>query len=300
VTAGGAGDGASAPARVPLSGMWCMALAVLCFSLMAVCVKLLGQGMPAHEKIFVRTAVTIPVLLWMLRGSGLSPLGNNRRLLLARGALGFVGMLAYFASLSALPLGNAILLTGCSPIFAALFAQRYLGERAGRAAWTASAICLLGVALVAHPEPAAPLAASLIAFASAIVNGATYTVVRATARTEHPLVVVLALVLVSLPVTAVMCAWHWVWPHGSQWWLLAGMTVASIAAQIFMTVGMQRETASRATSMFFLGVVLAMVWGQWLGDPPLTWTVLTGAALIVGSIVGPAFVRRTVAAVSTR
>src|SRR5689334_19954748 len=53
---------ASEPAPL-LSGLACMALAVLCFSLMAVCVKVLGQGIPAHEKIFVRTAVTIPVLL---------------------------------------------------------------------------------------------------------------------------------------------------------------------------------------------------------------------------------------------
>jgi drug/metabolite transporter (DMT)-like permease len=270
---------------VPLSGMACMLLAVLCFSGMAVCVKLLGQDMPAHEKIFVRTAVTIPVLLWMLRARGLSPLGNNRRLLLARGLLGFTGMLAYFASLSALPLGNAVLLTHCSPVFAALFASRWLGERAGRAAWIASALCLLGVALVAQPEPHAPLLASAIAFGSAIINGATYTVVRASAKSEHHLVVVLALVLVSLPVTAVLCAFDWVWPTGPQWWLLAAMSLCSIAAQIFMTMGMQRETASRATNTFFLGVVLAMVWGQWLGDPPLTATVLCGAALIVGSIV---------------
>jgi len=280
----GPDTGPAANAPKALSGMACMALAVLLFSIMAVCVKLLGPEMPAHEKIFVRTAVTIPVLLWMLRVRGLSPLGNNRRLLLARGMLGFVGMLAYFASLAVLPLGNAILLTGCSPIFAALFAQRFLGERAGRAAWYASAVCLLGVALVVKPEPHAPLLASLIAFGSAIVNGATYTVVRATAKSEHHLVVVLALVLVSLPVTAVMCAFHWVMPVGNQWWLLAVMTVSSIAAQIFMTMGMQRETASRATNMFFLGVVLAMIWGQWLGDPPLTWIVLTGAALIVGSV----------------
>jgi drug/metabolite transporter (DMT)-like permease len=284
-----------------MSGLLCMALAVLCFSIMAVCVKLLGPGMPAHEKIFVRTLVTVPVILWMLRRQGLSPWGNNRGLLLARGALGFIGMLAYFASLAALPIGNAALLTGASPIFAAYFASRFLGERAGRAAVATTAVCMVGVALVARPEAHAPLLASAIALGSAVINGATYTVVRATARSEHHLVVVLALVLVSLPVTAVMCAlalvlpdpqaW-WVWPQGvEQWALLAGMTAASIAAQILMTLGMQRETASRATNMFFLGVVLALVWGQFLGDPPLEILDLAGAALIVGSIAALAWAR---------
>jgi drug/metabolite transporter (DMT)-like permease len=159
---------------------------------------------------------------------------------------------------------------------------------------------MVGVALVARPEAHAPFFASAIALGSAVINGATYTVVRATARSEHHLVVVLALVLVSLPVTGVMCAlallapdpqaW-WVWPDASQWWLLAGMTAASIAAQILMTMGMQRETASRATNMFFLGVVLSLAWGQLLGDPPLEVLDLLGAALIVGSITALAWVR---------
>ena len=64
------------------------------------------------------------------------------------------------------------------------------------------------------------------------------------------------------------------------------MTLLSIIAQIFMTIGMQRETASRSTNMLFFGVVLAMLWGQLLGDPPLGWPELLGAAGIIGGIVG--------------
>lgn len=274
-----------------LSGLWCMVLAVLCFSAMAVCVKLVGPRIPSSEKILLRSAATVPVLLWMIRRAGLSPRGTDRRLLLLRGSFGCAGMLAYFVSLAHLPLGNAVLLTHASPIFSAYFASRFLGERAGRAVWLASAVCLLGVALIARPTPYAPLLYTAIAFGSAAVNGATYTIVRASARSEHHLVVALSLPLVCLPVTAVITAFDWVTPDRHEWLLLALMTVTSIAAQIFMTMGIQRETAGRATNVFFLGVVLAVIWGQLLGDPPLQAWDWAGALLISASILALALVR---------
>ena len=274
-----------------LSGLTCMVLAVIGFSIMAACVKVIGPRIPSHEKILLRSLATVPVLMLMIRRLGLSPWGSDRKLLLMRGTFGCAGMLAYFVSLAHLPMGNAVLLTHASPIFSAYFASRFLGERAGRAVWIASAACLAGVALVARPTPHAELLYTAIAFGSAAVNGATYTIVRASAQKDHHLVVALSLPLVCIPVTALMTAFEWVTPDAREWWLLAAMTLASIVAQIFMTMGIQRETASRATNVFFLGVVLAVIWGQALGDPPLQPLDWAGALLICASIVALALAR---------
>ncbi|MGQ0552721.1 MAG: DMT family transporter [Planctomycetota bacterium] len=269
----------------------CMVLAVTSFSGMAVCVKLLGPEMPSHQKILVRSVAAVPVLLWMLRRRRLSPWGHQPWLLFARGAMGFVGMLAYFVSIAHLPIGTAVMLTHASPIFSAWFASRFLGERAGRAVWIASAVCLAGVALVARPtEWAAPLYIS-IALGSAVLNGATYTTVRHATRTEDPLAIVLWLPLVCLPITAVMTAFDYVVPNAAEWWLLIAMSALSIVAQIFMTMGFQRETASRATNVFFLGVVLALAWQPFLDEAPLSLLDLLGAVLVVGGILGLAAAR---------
>jgi len=281
------------PHPAPASGALCMLGAVVLFSAMIVCVKLVGREIPEHEKILIRSAVVIPLLVWMIRRRGLSPWGTRPGLLLARGALGFLGMWAYFASATRLPLGNALLLTHISPIPAALFAWWFLHEQPGRGLWAASAACVVGVVLIAQPTAHAPLFASGIALVSAIGNGATYTIVRAATRTDHPLVVVLALTAVCAPVTAIMVvAGGWVPPTPTQWWLLAGMTLASILAQILMTMGMARLPASRATNFFFLGPILALVWGPLLGDPPLTLTGWLGAALVLGGVISLAVANR--------
>ncbi len=287
---------APSPTRA-LNGLVCMVLAVAFFSLMNVCIKLLGSAMPAHETVFVRSAATIPVMLFLIRREGLSPLGtsrHSRRLLLLRGTFGSLGMLTYFACIANLPLGNAILLTQASPIFAAWFAARFLGERAGAPLVFASCVCVAGLAIVAKPSEHAPLLWSAVALSSCVLNGATYTIVRASSRQDHHLVVVLALPAVAAPICAVLTAFHFVVPDARQWLLLAGVTAASIVAQIFMTMGIQRETAGRATNMFFLGVILNLAWGQLLGDPPIHWHLLLGAALILTGVVAVALSKRAV------
>jgi drug/metabolite transporter (DMT)-like permease len=271
--------------------MLLMVLAVLAFSGMAVCVKLLGPGIPSHEKILVRSVATVPILLWMLRRRGLSVRGRAPGLLFLRGLSGFIGMQAYFVSLAYLPMGNAVLLTHASPLASAWLASRFLGERAGRAVWVASVTCLLGVALVARPTQHVPLLFAAIALGSALINGASYTLVRAVAQKDHPLVVVLWLPLVCLPATAVMSALDWVPPDARQWGWLVGLTVTSLVAQILMTVAFRRVPAGRATNVFFVAPVLALAWGQVLGDPPLVALDWVGASLVLGSVVALALAR---------
>lgn len=284
---------AAESSRASVSGAACMLGAVLCFSGMIVCVKVIGPGVPEPEKILIRSAAVIPLLVWAIRRRGLSPWGTRPNLLLARGSLGFLGMWAYFASATHLPLGNALLLTHVSPIPAALFAWWLLREKPGRGLWVASAFCLLGVVLIARPTPQAPLLASGIALLSAVGNGLTYTVVRAATRHDHPLVVVFALTAVCVPASALLLLYYgWVEPTPQQWWLLAALTLAAIAAQVLMTEGMARLPASRATNFFFLGPVLAIVWGQMLGDPALTAFDWLGAALVLGGVVGLAALGR--------
>lgn len=275
-----------------LNGLACMALAVLFFSFMNVCIKLLGAGIPVQETVFVRSAATIPIVLWMIRRRGLSPLGNSRKFLLLRGTFSTLGMLTYFACVGRLPLGNAILLTQASPIFAAWFAAKFLHERPGRALVIASTLCAIRLTLVARPTADAPIEWSVVALLSCVLNGATYTIVRASSRQDHHLVVVFALPAVAAPVCAALTAFHFVLPDARQWLLLAGVTAASIVAQIFMTMGMQRETAGRATNMFFLGVILNLGWGQLLGDPPIGHALLFGAALILSGVVVVALGKR--------
>ena len=72
----------------------------------------------------------------------------------------------------------------------------------------------------------------------------------------------------------------------TEWLLLLGVGVTTQLAQVSMTRGLQLERTARATTVGYLQVAFAVVWGLVvLGEVPDVWT-LTGAVIIIGSILG--------------
>merc|ERR1711995_195002 len=59
---------------------------------MTVCVKQLGGRIPVSEIVLVRSVVSIALTGTAMAHGGVSPLGNNRRLLLLRGICGSVAL----------------------------------------------------------------------------------------------------------------------------------------------------------------------------------------------------------------
>jgi drug/metabolite transporter (DMT)-like permease len=75
----------------------------------------------------------------------------------------------------------------------------------------------------------------------------------------------------------------------AEWAILLGVGVSTQLAQVYMTRGLQAETAVRATTTGYLQIVFAGLWGALLlHERPSAWT-LVGAAVIVGSALVLAF-----------
>ena len=70
--------------------------AALAFSLMTVCVKLLGGRLPVAEIVLIRSLISIAITLTMLAQVNVSPWGHQKGLLLVRGALGTIALLLFF------------------------------------------------------------------------------------------------------------------------------------------------------------------------------------------------------------
>ena len=74
-----------------------------------------------------------------------------------------------------------------------------------------------------------------------------------------------------------------VWPTGDQWSMLVAVGVTTFLGQTFITLGLQRERAGRATAVGYLQIVFATLWGAaFFGDIPAATTVV-GAGVIVTS-----------------
>jgi drug/metabolite transporter (DMT)-like permease len=209
--------------------------------------------------------------------------------------LGFVSLSCFYYALIHLPLAEATVIQYTNPVWTLWLAALFLGERLSWQMAGLGAASLLGVVLIARPaavfggDVAAldPLVVG-VALAGAVFSAGAYVTVRKLAATEATAVIVfyftLVTVLGAVPWTLVDA----VWPTPTEWLLLAGVGVTALVGQLYLTRGLRREEAGRATFVGYLQIVFAAVWGMvFFTEYPDAWSV-GGAVLILGSVLAVA------------
>ena len=273
-----------------------MAASALFFSVMALCVKLASRGeVPTMQIVFARSLVMTGITYGMLRRAGTSALGTNRWLLLSRGVIGVSALSLFYFAIGRLPLGDATAIFYIAPVWTALSAVFILRERTARLVVAGMVVSLVGVALTAKPtflfgDGLASLdgVAVLAALAASVLSGVVYTIVRKLRETDGPLVIIFYLswvgVLGPLPFASPLIGEAWVWPSGWTWAWLLGAGLATQVGQIALTKGLHLEKAGRATTVGYLQVAFAFVWGVLVFGTVPDALSLAGAVLICASV----------------
>jgi len=128
-----------------------MLASAFAFSVMSLFVKVAGQRLPSQEIILARALISLILSYGHLRLAGLSVWGNNYKLLIGRGVVGFLALSCFFYSLTHLPIAESTVIQYVYPVFTALLARYSLGERLGRVKLAFSLLSLVGVVLIAQP-----------------------------------------------------------------------------------------------------------------------------------------------------
>src|SRR5688500_8620500 len=236
-------------------GLQYMVAGAFWFSVMSLGVKLAGQRLPSIEIVFVRGVITLALSYWLVRRAKLELPGRWPGMLIVRGLFGSLALTCFYFSLVHLPLADATVIQYTNPIFTAVLAAWILGERMPARAVVFVATSLAGVLLVARPSFLGGASATLdpvhvaIALLGALSSASAYVMVRRLRGIDHPLVIVLYFPLVTVPLTLPFVIAGWTWPSPWEWMVLLGIGASTQAGQVYMTRGLQLETAGRATSV---------------------------------------------------
>ena len=272
-------------------GIRAAAVGAFWFSVMGLFVKLAGRRLGSMEIVLFRGVITLALSWGYVRRAGISPWGTDRRLLLLRGTLGSIALMCFFSSIVHLPLGEATLIQNTNPVFATVLAALLLKEHLRAAEIVCLVVSLVGVVFIARPAALFGGSAGAVspvhiavALTGAICSGSAYALVRRMRSSEHSLVIVFYLPLMSVPLCLPFALAEWRWPTAIEWLVLIGVGVTTQLAQVSMTRGLQMERTARATTVGYLAVAFAVIWGALvLGEIPDAWT-LAGAVTIIGSI----------------
>ncbi len=262
-----------------------MTTAALTFGVMAILAKGAAARLPGPEIAFIRFAVGL--VACAAAATRVRLRANNWRGLIWRGAFGGAAVLCYFLAIQHLTVGMATLLNYTAPVFTALWAWLFLGERIALGTVGALVMTTIGVAVVmwANAPPGAVALGpwQLVGILSSMLSGAAVATIREVRKTDGSWEIFCAFCVAGALFTGVPAARDWIAPTSREWAMMVGVGVTSVVAQLMMTYALRDLPAAAAGVLFQLTPVSTMVLGRiFYGERPVALAIAGASVTLVG------------------
>ena len=235
------------------------------------------------ELIEVRSVIAFFLLLpFIYRNGGFATLKTVRLAQhIVRNLIHYSAQLGWFFALTLIPIGQVVAIEFTMPIWTAILAAAFLGERI--TAWRAIAIVLgvIGVVMIVRPATGEVNPGQLIALAAAVGFGISMTLVKSLTRTESALAVIFWMTVVQFFAGFIPTFYVWVWPSAYAWGWLIVIAVCGTLSHYCLASAMRYADASIVVPMDFLRVPLTATVGWLLYAERLDLLTVLGAALIL-------------------
>ena len=199
----------------------------------------------------------------------------------SRNLIHYGAQLGWFYALTLIPLGQVVSIEFTMPIWTAILAAAFLGER--MTVWKIAAIVLgiIGVIVIVRPSTGEVNPGQLIALAAAVGFGISIAMVKSLTRTENTLTIIFWMLVVQ-SVAGFFPAIHvWVWPSAWAWGWIVVIAFCGTFSHYCMARAMLYADATVVIPMDFLRVPLSAAAGWLIYSERLDMFTVLGAALIL-------------------
>jgi drug/metabolite transporter (DMT)-like permease len=216
-------------------------------------------------------------------GGGLSTMRTHRLPQhVVRALIHYGAQLSWFFALTLIPIGQVVAIEFTMPIWTAILAAMFLGERI--TVWKVAAIALgiVGVLVIVRPATGAVNPGQLIALGAAVGFGISIALVKFLTRTESPLAIVFWMLAVQSIAGLIPTLWVWTWPSLAVCGWVVVIAFCGTFSHFCMARAMLYADATIVVPMDFLRVPLTAILGWLIYAERLDLLTLVGAALILG------------------
>ena len=262
-----------------------MILSAASFSAMQILIAKSAQGIPLFEQLFFRNLFAAAFAYLGVRRHQQNPFGKpeNRKLLILRSVMGYLGMVCLFYATARAAQGDVAVINKMSPFIVTLLAVVFLKEKVAPYQTAALVLAFSGAVLVSNPTFNSNLFPVFVALSSAVFSGVAYTLVGALKGRESPNVVVFFFSAFSTLVTAVIMLRDFVVPSPAQLLMLIGIGVFALGGQMFLTHSYAMAEASQVSIFNYSGILFSMLFGYLFLGQCVSGTSAAGAALVFGA-----------------
>ena len=250
----------------PYYAIYLMIISALSFTFMDSIVKYLESVSP-YQMVFFRALGSLVLCMGYLWIKGIPMFGNNKTWLILRGVVGTISMTLFFMAIKLIPIGSAVTLRYLSPIFAAVLALLFLGERIKKMQWIFFLLAFFGAALLKGFDFRISTLGFVLILGSALFSGMVYAIIKKIGGSEHPLVIVGYFMMVATVAGLLMSLPDWESPPRDLWLPLASLGVFGFFGQLFMTLALQKDDLVRVIPFKYAEAVLVVFVGFiWFGE----------------------------------
>ncbi|MDS9469709.1 DMT family transporter [Paracoccus sp. MBLB3053] len=280
-----------------------MVLTDLTLSVADAMIKATLAEMPLSQFVFLRSCITLPLLILILKlwfpQVSLRPARPGWALL--RSGLLLASLLLYYASLNRLDLSMAAAIYYTIPLFITLFSAVLIREAVGPRGWTGVVLGFGGVLLMLRPEARDLNLSALMPLASATLYALAMVLTRSRARTENPFVLALVFNLLAIALSGMaspsgagnapdQSTGTWLQLDPEDWVLLVLLSGMMLIGSVGTAIAYQSGPPAIVSTWDFSYLAFAVLWGVVLFSEQLDLASILGISLI--ALAGIAVIRR--------
>jgi drug/metabolite transporter (DMT)-like permease len=216
------------------------------------------------------------------RQGGLAAMRTSRPLQhVGRNLIHYGAQLGWFFALTLIPIGQVVSIEFTMPIWTAILAASFLGER--MTVWKIAAIVLglIGVIVIVRPATGEINPGQMIALAAAVGFGVSVAMIKSLTRTEKTLAIIFWMLVIQSVAGFFPCLYAWRWPSAYVWSWIVLIGFCGTFSHYCMARAMLYADATVVLPMDFLRVPLTATAGWLIYAEPLDMFTVLGAGLIL-------------------
>ena len=231
----------------------------------------------------VRSILGFFMLYPLIRvNGGLAAMKTSRPLQhVGRNLIHYAAQLGWFFALTLIPLAQVVSIEFTMPIWTAILAASFLGER--MTVWKISAITLgvVGVTVIVRPVAGEIDPGQLIALGAALGFGISIAMMKSLTRTETTLTIIFWMLVIQAAAGFFPSLYVWMWPSAYAWGWLVVIAFCGTFSHYCMARAMLYADATMVVPMDFLRVPLTATAGWLIYSERLDIFTVLGAVLIL-------------------
>ncbi|RWC36059.1 MAG: DMT family transporter [Mesorhizobium sp.] len=267
---------------IPRAAFW-MALSIASFLTMSVAGRATTAELNVFQVLELRSVIGLFILLPLVMISGGFAAMRTKRPLahIARNVVHFVGQAAWLYALTLIPLAVLISIEFTTPIWTAILAVGFLGERLSRPGLAAIVLGLIGVVIIVRPGIGSVDPGHIVVLGAAVCFSISVVLVKSLTRTDSVVSIIFWMLVIQSVLGLIPALYEWRNPPLELWpWILL-IAFTGMSSHFCMARALAYADATVISPMDFLRVPLSALIGWLLYQEQIDAFTAGGALLIL-------------------